>query len=60
VSLVLPYDAGVFYGVNKVKGVKVVSMVQLYVDLTNYPARGEEASEMVLKALQKQWGTRKT
>jgi len=48
-------DAGVFYGVNEVGGVKVVSTVQLYVDLFNHPARGEEASEMVLKALEKQW-----
>jgi hypothetical protein len=60
VSMVLPYDAGVFYGVNKVDGVKVVSMVQLYADLFNYPARGEEASEMVLKALEKQWMVQKT
>lgn len=59
VSIVLPYDSGVFYGVNDVGGVKVVSTVQLYVDLFNYPARGEEASDMVLKALEKQWKLQK-
>lgn len=59
VYMVLPYDAGVFYGVNEVDRVKVVSTVQLYIDLFNYPARGQEASEMVLKALKKQWGPQK-
>ena len=55
VSIVLPYDEGVFYGVSRVGGVNVVSKVQLYVDLFNYPARGEEAAEVVLRALEKQW-----
>lgn len=41
VSMVLPYDKGVFYGVTQVGGVRVVSKVQLYIDLFNYPARGE-------------------
>ena len=55
VSIVLPYDEGVFYAADKIKGVNVVSKVQLYVDLFNYPARGEEASEVVLQVLKKQW-----
>jgi len=59
VSIVLPYDEGVFYGVSQVGGVNVVSKVQLYVDLFNYPARGEEAAEMMLRALEKQWAPQK-
>jgi hypothetical protein len=59
VSMVLPYDEGVFYGVSQVGGVNVVSKVQLYVDLFNYPARGEEAAEIVLKDLEKQWAPQK-
>lgn len=55
VSMVLPYDEGVFYGVSQVAGVNVVSKVQLYVDLFNYPARGEEAAEMILRVLEKEW-----
>ncbi|RLI67191.1 MAG: hypothetical protein DRP02_14865 [Candidatus Gerdarchaeota archaeon] len=55
VSMVLPYDEGVFYGVSRVNGLKVVSKVQLYVDLFNYPARGEEAAKVVLKALEEEW-----
>jgi len=45
VFLVEPYDEGVFYKVQHVRRVKVVSSVQLYVDLYNYPARGREAAE---------------
>jgi hypothetical protein len=49
VFLVQPYDEGVFYGVQKVRGAYVVSNVQLYVDLYNYPARGREAAEHLRK-----------
>jgi len=55
ISLVLPYDEGVFYGVRQVSGVNVVSKVQLFVDLFNYPARGQEAAEVILRALEKEW-----
>ena len=57
--MVLPYDEGVFYGVNQVGGVNVVSKVQVYIDLFNYPAQGEEAAEIVLRALEKEWGSQK-
>lgn len=53
--MVLPYDEGIFYGVSQVDGVNVVSKVQLFVDLFNYPARGEEAAEVMLRSLEKQW-----
>jgi len=49
VFLVQPYDEGVFYGVQRVREVQVVSNVQLYVDLHNYPARGREAAEHLRK-----------
>jgi hypothetical protein len=49
VYLVTPYDKGVFYSVQKVREVCVVSNVQLYVDLYNYPARGREAAEHLRK-----------
>ena len=45
VFLVEPYDEGVFYKVQRLKGVSIVSNIQLYVDLYNYPARGREAAE---------------
>lgn len=55
VRLVLPYDTGVFYGLRLVDGINVVSDVQLYVDLVNYPARGEEASTALLRLIQEEW-----
>lgn len=55
VKFILPYDGGVFYGVQNVQGVKVVSNVQLFVDLYNFPARGEEASSQILELMLKEW-----
>jgi len=55
VKFVLPYDEGVFYGTRKVRDVKVVSNVQLYVDLYNFPARGEEAASRLLEVVLREW-----
>lgn len=55
VKFVLPYDEGVFYGTRKVRDVKVVSNVQLYVDLYNFPARGEEAASLLLELVLREW-----
>ena len=55
VKFAIAGDKGVFYGAREVDGVRVVSDVQLYVDLLNYPARGEEAAQAVLKVIEKKW-----
>lgn len=55
----IPKDDGVFYGSVKIKGIEVVSDVQLYVDLFNYPARGEEAAEALLKVIEKKWAQKR-
>lgn len=55
VLLVRPYDEGVFYESQDVDGLKVVSDVQLYVDLINYPSRGEDAAERVLEKIRDVW-----
>jgi len=55
VRLVHPYDEGVFYKAQDVDGVKVVSDVQLYVDLVNYPSRGEEAAQSILEKIKGVW-----
>lgn len=55
VSMVLPYDEGVFYKIRDIDGLNVVSNVQLFVDLMNYPARGEEAAERIMSLLEKEW-----
>jgi len=49
VFLVEPYDEGVFCKIQRLMEVCVVSNVQLYVDLYNYPARGREAAEHLRK-----------
>ncbi len=47
VHLVEPYDEGVFYRVQTIRGVRVVCNTQLYLDLVNYPARGREQAEVL-------------
>jgi hypothetical protein len=59
VKFVVPYDEGVFYGMREVRGVKTVSNVQLYVDLFNFPARGEEAASQILEVMLKEWRQKK-
>ena len=55
VKFVLPYDEGVFYGTRAVRGVKVVSNVQLYVDLYNAPSRGGNPASQILGLILKEW-----
>jgi hypothetical protein len=55
VKFALAKGEGVFYGARAVDGVRVVSDVQLYVDLLNYPARGEEAAGEIYKLIEKRW-----
>jgi len=55
VRMVIPYDKGVFYGSRLIQGIKVVSNVQLFVDLFNYPARGEEAAQHLYNIIEKEW-----
>jgi hypothetical protein len=55
-SILEPYDDGVFYGSRTIKGIRVVSDVQLYVDLVNYKGRGEESAKFLLEQrLKPQW-----
>jgi hypothetical protein len=45
VEIFLPYDKGVFYKLQKIDGIKIVSNIQLYIDLVNHPARGREQAQ---------------
>ena len=45
-------DESHFYGSREIRGIKIISLPQLYVDLLSYGGRGEEAAEQVLKI----WG----
>jgi len=49
VTLIEPYDAGIFIGARNVGGADVVSAVQAFLDLRRVPGRGEEAAESLLR-----------
>jgi len=45
-------DENHFYGSKEVRGVNVISLPQLYIDLVSYGGRGEEAAEHVLRLME--------
>jgi len=56
VTLLSPYDEGVFYGAADVNGIRIVSPVQAYLDLIGFRGRGEEAAAFLLEqVIQPQW-----
>ncbi len=48
VSLLSPYDQGVFSGSYEAHGVRIASPVQIYLDLNCFSGRGEEAAQALL------------
>lgn len=56
ITLMLPYDDGVFYGSREVDGLMIASPIQIYLDLKGFRGRGEEAAESILsQVIQKSW-----
>ncbi len=56
VTLLEPYDAGVFYGAREMGGVCLASSVQAYLDLKGFRGRGEEAAVKLLdEVIRPQW-----
>lgn len=49
VSLIDPYDKGVFYGATRIEEAPVLSPVQVYLDLLGMKSRGEEAAQAILQ-----------
>jgi len=49
VMLLLPYDEGVFYGAQVIDDIRIVSPLQIYLDLKGYKGRGEEAADVLLR-----------
>ena len=45
--LIEPYDSGIFLGKQTVNELSIVSNIQLYLDLYNYPKRGREQAEFL-------------
>lgn len=51
VTLLTPYDEGVFYNTRQIDGMSVVSPVQIYLDLVGFRGRGEEAANAILEEI---------
>ncbi len=49
VTFLQPYDEGVFYGLQDINGINVVSDIQLYLDLKSFKGRGEEAAQAIFE-----------
>jgi Transcriptional regulator, AbiEi antitoxin, Type IV TA system len=55
-SMLEPYDEGVFYGGREIDGMRVVSDVQLYLDLVGFKGRGDESAEFLFEQrIKPQW-----
>lgn len=55
ISVLIPYDDGVFYGAKDVDEIAIVSPVQTYLDLQSVRGRGQEAAQAVRKEIEKTW-----
>jgi len=55
-SILEPYDEGVFYGSREIDSMRVVSDVQLYLDLVGFKGRGQESAEFLFEQrIEPQW-----
>jgi hypothetical protein len=60
VMLLGPYDEGVFYGTQVIDNIRIVSSLQIYLDLKGYKGRGEEAAEVLLRdVIKPRWSSGK-
>ena len=60
VTLLGPYDEGVFYGTQMIDDVRIVSPLQVYLDVKGYRGRGEEAAEAILRdVIKPKWSKEK-
>ena len=56
VTLLKPYDEGVFYQTREINGVMVIAPIQIYLDLLKIRGRGEEAAEAIMdKVIREVW-----
>lgn len=55
VSLLVPYDDGVFFDNREMDGAQLATPVQIYLDLQNYRGRGQEAAQAIRKVIEQSW-----
>lgn len=53
ISVLIPYDEGIFYKTQKINDVNITGNIHLYLDLYNYPARGMEQAEFLRREILK-------
>jgi len=60
ITLLDPYDEGVFYGTQVIDDIRIVSPLQIYLDLKGYKGRGEEAADVLLRdVIKPEWSVEK-
>ena len=61
VSLLNPYDEGVFWNAKEINGILITTPVQVYLDLVSYRGRGQEAADFLYQEIiQKSWQQQKS
>ena len=55
VNILVPYDEGIFFGNQEIGSIRIVSPVQIYLDLQNYRGRGQEAANNIRKVIEQSW-----
>jgi hypothetical protein len=55
VTLLVPYDAGVFFNSQEIDGSQVATPIQVYMDLQASRGRAEEAAQAVRKVIEQIW-----
>jgi Transcriptional regulator, AbiEi antitoxin, Type IV TA system len=55
VSLLIPYDEGVFFDSREIEGIQLATSVQIYLDLQNYRGCGREAAQAIRKVIDQSW-----
>ena len=55
VSILVPYDEGVFFENREVGGTQLAAPIQIFLDLQNYRGRGQEAAQAIQKVIEQSW-----
>lgn len=55
INLIVSYDEGVVFDAREIEGIRLVTPVQIYLDLQNYHGRGQEAAQAVRKVIDQSW-----
>jgi hypothetical protein len=48
-SILTPYDEGIFYGTREINCARIASPIQIYLDVSSFRGRGEEAAQALLE-----------